>query len=153
MLQFASATVLAIFLLAFVIQFLVATHSLRQSWFISIAYLVTCAILAVLVTGNFVSTRERLDRLLADLTVAPGSPVRIDDTTILMEIAVEDDALVYKYEVHGEMRPPPALEAVRLNCEQGKLRAVLELGGEIRHRYTGAENKSQEIIIERQQCG
>lgn len=144
--------ILAIFIIAFAIQFLMATVSLRRSWFLSLFYLAASAAAAVIVSAKFMDDRTRLDRTLAGLVMPPENPARINETTTLLEVAVENHALVYKYEVAEGSPAPSRAEAIKLNCEQGIFRAVLELGGEIRHRYSYSGSKVVEITVDRQLC-
>lgn len=144
--------ILAIFIIAFAMQYLMATVSLRRSWFLSLFYLAASAVAAVVVSAKFMDDRTRLDRTLAGLVMPPGNPARINEMTTLLEVAVENHALVYKYEVEEGSPAPSRMEAIKLNCEQGVFRAVLELGGEIRHKYSYSDSKLVEIAIDRQLC-
>lgn len=140
------------FLVALVLQVLLAFRSLRKSWILSIAYLCLCGAGITYFAALMIENTTRIDGLLRSMTVERGNAIRIDDHINLIEVVPEERDLVYRYEVHGEGLLPGRKTAIAMNCGDGVLRAVMELGGEIRHVYASKDEHLAEIVINRSDC-
>ena len=148
----ALSLVIVIFLVALVLQVLLAFRSLRKSWMLSIAYLCLSGVGITYFSALMIENTTRIDGLLRSMTVERGNSIRIDDHINLMEVVPEGHNLVYRYQVHGEGLLPGRKTAIGMNCGDGLLRAIMELGGEIRHVYASKDEQLSEIVINRSDC-
>lgn len=148
----ASAFVLIGFFLALSVQVAIATRSLRKSWYVSLVYLATSASVVVVLVSERLGELDRRDRLMLALSMPPGAPVQINDMTKLIEVTAEGPDLIYRYEVADNSVLPSQAEAVTQNCQQPDLRAVLELGAAISHRFETRSGSTRHIRVSRSLC-
>lgn len=148
-----AALILLGFFAALFLQVAIATRSLRKSWYLSLAYLAISAGVVVFLVSQHLDDSDRRDRLMLALAMPPGSPVQISDTTTLIEVSVSGYELIYTYEVVEDAVPPTQAEAITQNCQQHALRAILELGAVILHRFVGKSGHIQEVKVSRALCG
>lgn len=149
----AAALVLLGFFGALLLQIAIATKSLRRSWYLSLVYLAVSAGLVILLFSQQLDDRGRRDRLMTSLAMPAGSPAQINETTKLMEVSTSGSRLVYTYEVTDNAVLPSQAEAIAQNCQQSDLRAILELGAIILHRFAKKDGTFRELEVSRALCG
>lgn len=141
-------TVLVVCLLLFVI----ATRSLRRSWYLALGCLVLTGLAGTGLAAARAAEGERLQRLLKALAMPAGRPVPINPTTDLIEVAAGKRVLVYRYRTSDEATVPTAADARRQNCAAGEIRAALELGASVEHEYSSGSAEVQRLTVRRDDC-
>lgn len=144
--------VLAAFLVALLILFAVATHSVRRSWYLAMTFMGLAGLLATYVASWHAADSERLQRVLRGLAFPAGSPVTINPTTVLMEVKAQNSKLIYRYETADKTAIPTQMDAARQNCSVADIRAALELGAQVEHVYRSATIEVLRIIVLREDC-
>ena len=83
MIYLGPVIVLLIFVAVLLLLFVIATWSLRKSWYASAACLLITGLIATYLTSLHSATTDRLQRLLKSLAMPAGNPVSINPTTSL----------------------------------------------------------------------
>lgn len=146
------AIVLLVFLAVLLLLFIIATRSLRNSWYVALGCLAMLGLSATYLTALHSVTTDRLQRLLKGLSMPAGQPVVINPTTNLIEVEAQKRALIYMYDTTDRKILPTRSDAIRQNCRATDLRAALELGAQVEHRYRAGTTIVQHIIVRREDC-
>lgn len=149
----ATALVVLSFLIAAFVQIAVATRSLRKSWYLSLVFLTITAVIVVVLVSQALHDKDRRDRLMVSLLRPSGEPVSINDTISVISVSQKGADLIYNYEVLDNAVLPSQTQAIIQNCTQPELRALLELGATIKHKFESKGGSVQEIEVTRMLCG
>lgn len=144
--------VLSFVMIAFAVQFALSHKSIRISWLLSACTLLICTALLLISLVRLAEDRSRLFQLLSSSTLKKGKPIQIGAGTYLVEVWLHGSQLIYSYELDNYTEPADPLTSRSQNCDQAKLRAILELGGEIRHEYYRGMQLVDSFSIDRGAC-
>lgn len=152
MIYLGPVIVLLIFVAVLLLLFVIATWSLRKSWYASAACLLITGLIATYLTSLHSATTDRLQRLLKSLAMPAGNPVSINPTTSLLEVVARKRTLIYIYDIADRKTLPTLGDAIQQNCRVPDLRAALELGARIEHQYRSGASEALRIIVGREDC-
>ena len=133
-------------------NFLIATRSIRASWWFSNIVVVSAATMLAVAAYDYVHFLARAETFAEDFVEHQARNVRIHDGLTLLAVRKAGSMIVYSYWA-ADGAPVPGVEAALANnCAAAPVRLLLEIGYTVVHRFDFETDEDVEIRLERRDC-